>query len=181
MAACQMEYFLRMLPPSTSHRVTLQITIQSFCNQVIPKTCPLPPLTTPNPPKSSKIIQRGTLLEKISTVGNWYFHLFKWVENYYLARSTGHKCWIRKMNENARCILKIKGMFANVHWRILEDSGRFLARIPRWVRVNEGKVQHWSLPDILINKLSPYLVWSCFTYQSSWEIILSEVLSSERK
>ena len=24
-----------------------------------------------------------------------------------------------------------KGMFPKVHWRILEDSGRFLARIPR--------------------------------------------------
>ena len=28
-----------------------------------------------------------------------------------------------------------KGMFPKVHWRILEDSGRFLARIPRGVRV----------------------------------------------
>ena len=31
-------------------------------------------LTTPNPPKSSK----GHFLEKLSAVGNWYFHLFKW-------------------------------------------------------------------------------------------------------
>ena len=32
----------------------------------------------PNHPKSSKILQGGTFLEKFSTVGNWYFHLFKW-------------------------------------------------------------------------------------------------------
>ena len=60
-------------------------------------------LTTPNPPKSSK----------------WHFfrknqHYWKLVlsplqmgQNYYLARSTGHKCLIWKINENAWYILKI--------------------------------------------------------------------------
>ena len=84
-------------------------------------------LTTPNPAKSSK--------------GHFFFgniqHRWKLVlsplqmgQNYYLARSSGHKCWIWKINKNAWCILK--DMFPKVHWWILEDSwGRFLARISR--------------------------------------------------
>ena len=46
-------------------------------------------------------------------------------QNYYLARSTG------RMKDQWKCMVhfKDKGMFPKVHWRILEDSGRFLARI----------------------------------------------------
>ena len=73
--------------------------------------------------KITQILQnplRGTFLEKFSTVGNWYFHLFKWR---YLARSTGLKCWIWKINENAWCIFqKCAGGF----WRRKVPS-----RIPR--------------------------------------------------
>ena len=92
-------------------------TVQPFSHQICSQEETLT-LTTPNPP-------RGTLLEKFSTVGNWYFHLFKWGKITNPARSTGRKCWIWKINEN----FEDKGMFPKVHWRILEDSGRFLARI----------------------------------------------------
>ena len=33
-----------------------------------------------------------------------------------------------------------KGMFPKVHWRILEDSGRFLARIPRGLVLNSQSI-----------------------------------------
>ena len=99
-------------------------------------------LTTPNPLKSSK----GHLFwKKISTVGNWYFDLFKWGQNYYLARSTGQKCWIWKINENAWCILKIRACFQKCtggFWRILEDSGRFLARIPWGLGLMFSTIMH---------------------------------------
>ena len=37
------------------------------------------------------------------------------------------------MKDQRKCTVHFedKGMFPKVHWRILEDSGRFLARIPR--------------------------------------------------
>ena len=35
-------------------------------------------LINTNYPKSIKILRGGTLLEKFSAVGNWYFYLFKW-------------------------------------------------------------------------------------------------------
>ena len=38
-------------------------------------------LFKPNHPKSSKILQGALFLKEISTVGNWYFHLFKWGKN----------------------------------------------------------------------------------------------------
>ena len=32
--------------------------------------------------------------------------------------------------------LEDEGTFPKVHWRILEDSGRLIARIPRWLGLN---------------------------------------------
>ena len=38
-----------------------------------------------------------------------------------------------RMKDQRKCMVHFedKGMFPKVHWRILEDSGRFLDRIPR--------------------------------------------------
>ena len=66
-------------------------------------------LTTPNLPKSSK----GHLFRKISTVGNWYF--FTSLNGAKLLpgkKYSLYKCWIWKINTNAWCILKIRGMFS---------------------------------------------------------------------
>ena len=68
---------------------------------------------------------RGTFWGKISTVGNWYFQPLQMGQNYYLARSTGRKCWIWKVNGNAWCILKIRACFQKCtggFWRIHEGS-----------------------------------------------------------
>ena len=37
------------------------------------------------------------------------------------------------MKDQRKCLVHFedKGMFPKVHWRIFEDSGRFLARIPQ--------------------------------------------------
>ena len=83
-------------------------------------------------PKSSK----GHFFGKIQHCWKLVLSPLQMGQNYYLARSTGHKCWIWKINENAWCIFEDKGMFPKVHWRILEDSGSFLARIPRGLWLN---------------------------------------------
>ena len=45
----------------------------STCMKKLPKVGGL----NPNHPKSFKILQGAHVWKKISTVGNWYFHLFK--------------------------------------------------------------------------------------------------------
>ena len=80
----------------------------------------------PNHPKSSQILQ-GALFWKnaLLTVGNWYFHLFKWGKINTWQEVQGHKCWIWKINKNAWCILKIRACFQNCtggFWRIQEGS-----------------------------------------------------------
>ena len=67
------------------------------------------------PPKSSK---GHFFFEKISTVGNWYFHLFKWGK-------------ITTWQE-------VQAISAGIWKIILEDSGRFLARIPRGLGLKRG-------------------------------------------
>ena len=48
------------------------------------------------------------------------------------------------MKDQRKCMVHFedKGMFPKVHWRILEDSGRFLARIPRGFKV---KLTDWAV------------------------------------
>ena len=49
----------------------LTLTIKQLFSATFWEKKPLKTQTTPNPP-------RGTVLGKFSTVGNMYFHLFKW-------------------------------------------------------------------------------------------------------
>ena len=91
----------------------------------------------PKHPKSSKILQRALF---------WKILPLQMGQHYYLVRRTG-KCWIWKINENAQCGFEDEGMFPKVHRRILEDSGRFLARIPRGLGL--WRIQEGSLPEYL--------------------------------
>ena len=74
----------------------------------------------PNHPKSSKNLQ-GHFLGKYSTVGNWYFHLFKittWQKG-----STGHM--IMKDQRKYMVHFEDKGMFQKCTgggWRVQEGS-----------------------------------------------------------
>ena len=67
----------------------------------------------------------------MSTVENWYFHLFKWdkIATWQEVQAISAKY--------ERCMVHFEdeGMFPKVHWMILEDSGRFRARTPLGVRV----------------------------------------------
>ena len=50
-------------------------------------------------------------------------------QDYYLARSTG----ALNVKDQRKCTVRFEdeGVFPKVHWRIFEDSGRYLTRIPR--------------------------------------------------
>ena len=85
-----------------------------------------PRCINPNHPKSIKILQGAVFLEKFSTVGNCTFTSSNGAK-----LIPGKKCWIWKINENAWCILKIRVCYQKCTGWILEDSGRFLARIPQ--------------------------------------------------
>ena len=73
-------------------------------------------LTAPNPPKSSK----GHFFGKIQRCWKLVLSPRQMGQNYYLARSTGHKCWIWKDQQKCMVHFEDKGMFPKVHWRILE-------------------------------------------------------------
>ena len=125
------------------------ILLYKMCNELATLKCVLSiNSTTPNPSKSSK----GHFFGKIQ-------HCWKLVDsppqmgqNYYLARSTGHKVLNTKDQRKCMVHFEDKGMFPKVHWRILEDSGRFLARIPSglglnnlYIHVNMAIVIDWVL------------------------------------
>ena len=92
-------------------------------------------ILNPNHPQIHQNPPWGTFFGNIQHCWKLVLSPLQMGQNYYLARSTGHKCWIWKINGNAWYISEIRACFQNVHWRILEDSGRFLARIPSGNRV----------------------------------------------
>ena len=115
----------------------------------------------------------GTFLGKIQHCWKLVLSPLQMGQNYYLARSTGHKCWIWKINENAWCILKIRAFFPKVHWWISEDSGRFLARIPK----RGLGLDLFQMQNNLFYKLSP-LKHNCKVYQTMYRNSCTEIGSN---
>ena len=98
------------------HQFNTLLKVCSDRDDTIPLT-----LTTTNLPKSSK----GHFFGKIQHCWKLVLSPLQMGQNYYLARSTGLKCWIWKINENAWCILKIRTWFQTCtggFWRIQEGS-----------------------------------------------------------
>ena len=96
----------------------------------------------PNHPKSSKI----------STVGNWYFHLFKWgkITTWQEVQGISVK-FIWMINESAP-------------WRILEDSGRFRARILYLVGFNTSHVNF----DGIVLEISFFVTTLLFYFRKGY-------------
>ena len=86
-------------------------------------------MINPNHPKSSK----GHFLEKISTVGNWYVHLFKWGKI-----TTWQEVQAISAEYDRPTKMHGKGMFPKVHWRILEVPRARIPRVNRMLEMIEG-------------------------------------------